>query len=118
MTELFDWDQMSSETMGPGIKRKFLTGDQSTIARFYLAKGAIVSKHSHKNEQFTYILEGALCFWLGDDESEKIVVRKGQVLRIPSGVPHKIEALEDSIDLDVFSPVREDWLSGDDDYFR
>lgn len=88
------------------------------LAHVYIDKGGIVPLHSHENEQFTYILEGALRFWIGEDESEEIVVRAGEVLHIPSHVPHKAEALEDTLDLDVFVPPREDWLSGTDDYLR
>jgi quercetin dioxygenase-like cupin family protein len=84
----------------------------------YLARGCIVPKHSHENEQLTYILEGALHFWLGDDQTEQLVVRAGEVLHIPSNVPHKAEALEDTLDVDVFSPPRQDWLDKTDDYLR
>ncbi len=88
------------------------------LAHVYIDKGGIVPLHSHENEQFTYILEGALRFWIGEDESEEIVVRAGEVLHIPPHVPHKAEALEDTLDLDVFVPPREDWLAGTDDYLR
>ena len=75
-------------------------------------------KHSHENEQFAYVLEGALLFRIGDDQSEVVVVRAGEVLHIPSNVPHSAEALEDTLDLDVFVPPRQDWLTGADDYLR
>jgi quercetin dioxygenase-like cupin family protein len=77
-----------------------------------------VPQHSHDNEQFTYILEGALRFWLGADGSETVDVRAGQVLHIPSNLPHRAEALADTIDLDIFTPIRQDWLDGTDVYFR
>jgi quercetin dioxygenase-like cupin family protein len=77
-----------------------------------------VPRHSHENEQVTYILSGALRFWIGEDESQEVVVRAGEVLHIPANLPHKAEALEDTLDLDVFSPPRQDWLDGTDDYFR
>ena len=72
----------------------------------------------HENEQFTYILEGALRFWIGAEDGEEIVVRAGEVLHIPSNVPHKAVAIEDTLDLDVFVPPRADWLDGTDVYLR
>jgi quercetin dioxygenase-like cupin family protein len=95
-----------------------ITGDQMMIAHVYLAKGAIVPRHDHHNEQISYILEGTLRFWLGDDESEVIDVAAGEVLTIPAHLPHRAEALEDTLDVDVFTPPREDWLSGSDAYLR
>ena len=88
------------------------------LAHVYLKKGCVVPRHSHENEQLTYVLEGALHFWLGEDESEEVVVRAGEVLTIPSNLPHKALALEDTLDVDVFSPPRQDWLSGTDAYLR
>jgi len=88
------------------------------LAHVYLKKGCIVPKHSHENEQLTYILEGALKFKIGDDGAEEIVVSAGEVLLIPSNVPHMAEALEETLDVDVFSPPRQDWLDKKDDYLR
>ena len=88
------------------------------LAHVYLKKGAIVPGHSHENEQLTYILEGALRFWIGADEAEVIDVRAGEVLHIPSNVVHKAEALEDTLDVDIFSPPRQDWLDKTDEYLR
>jgi quercetin dioxygenase-like cupin family protein len=88
------------------------------IAHVYLAKGAIVPRHAHHNEQVTYILEGRLRFWFGESEEEEIEIGAGEVLTIPPHLPHKAEALEDTLDVDVFTPPREDWLSGDDAYLR
>ena len=88
------------------------------LAHVYLQAGSVVPKHSHENEQVTYILEGALRFWIGDDGEEQLDVRAGEVLHIPSNVPHKAEALEDTLDVDVFSPPRQDWLDGTDAYFH
>ena len=112
------WDSIPLEELNPLLRRRLVTGAKGMLAHVYLTKGAIVPRHSHENEQFTYILEGALRFWIGEDESEEIVVRAGEVLHLPSHVPHKAEALEDTLDLDVFVPPREDWLSGTDDYLR
>jgi len=88
------------------------------LAQIYFEKGVVVPKHSHENEQFAYVLEGALLFRIGDDQSQEVVVRAGEVLHIPSNVPHSAEALEATVDLDVFVPPREDWLTGADDYLR
>jgi quercetin dioxygenase-like cupin family protein len=115
---LYRWEDMPKERVTDLLERRLITGDRMMLAHVYLAKGCIVPKHSHENEQLTYILEGALHFWLGDDQTEQLVVRAGEVLHIPSNVPHKAEALEDTLDVDVFSPPRQDWLDKTDDYLR
>ena len=114
----FRWESMPKEAVTDQISRRLVTGDRMMLAHVYLDRGAIVPKHSHHNEQLTYILEGALRFWIGDDGAEEVVVRAGEVLHIPSNVPHKAEALEDTLDVDVFSPPREDWLNHTDSYFH
>ena len=114
----YRWDSMKKERVSDMLERRLITGDRMMLPHVYLKKGCIVPKHSHENEQLTYILEGALKFWIGDDESEEITVRAGEVLLIPSQVPHKAEALEETLDVDVFSPPRQDWLDKKDDYLR
>ena len=114
----FRWDDMPIETVTDAISRRVVTGDRSMVAHVYLDKGAVVPRHSHDNEQFTYILAGALHFWIGEDESHEVDVRAGEILHIPSNVPHKAEALEDTFDVDVFTPPRQDWLDGTDTYFH
>jgi quercetin dioxygenase-like cupin family protein len=114
----FRWEEMPREPVVEGIERRIITGERMMLAHVYLKRGAIVPRHSHDNEQITYILEGALRFWIGEDESEVLDVRAGEVLHIPSNVPHRAEALEDTLDVDVFSPPRQDWLDKTDDYFR
>jgi quercetin dioxygenase-like cupin family protein len=114
----FRWDDMEKEKVTDQIDRRLVTGDRMMLAHVYLKKGAIVPQHSHDNEQITYILEGVLRFWIGADESEVIDLKAGEVMHIPSNVPHKAEALEDTLDVDVFSPPRQDWLDGTDDYFQ
>jgi quercetin dioxygenase-like cupin family protein len=114
----YRWDSMKKERVSDMLERRLITGDRMMLAHVYLKKGCIVPKHSHENEQLTYILEGALKFWMGDDESEEITVHAGEVLLIPSHVPHKAEALEETLDVDVFSPPRQDWLDKKDDYLR
>lgn len=112
------WEDLPREELNATIGRRLITGDSLMIAHVHLAKGAIVPKHSHHNEQITYILEGALRFRLGDDESEVVDVSAGEVLTIPPHVPHTAEALEDTLDVDVFTPPRADWLDGSDAYLR
>jgi quercetin dioxygenase-like cupin family protein len=112
------WDDMPKEAVTEMLDRRLIIGERMMLAHVYLKRGAVVPRHSHDNEQLTYILEGALRFWIGDDESKVIDVRAGEVLCIPSDVPHRAEALEDTLDVDIFSPPRQDWLDKTDDYLR
>ncbi|MBJ6142554.1 cupin domain-containing protein [Hymenobacter sp. BT559] len=112
------WNDMPVDQLSDTIGRRLITGQDMMLAHVYLKKGAIVPRHQHINEQITYILEGALRFHLGDDASEEVIVRAGEVLCIPSNVWHQAEALEDTLDVDVFSPPRQDWLDGSDAYLR
>jgi quercetin dioxygenase-like cupin family protein len=115
---LYRWSDVTEERMKGTITRRLVTGDKMMIAQVMLRKGDEVPWHSHHNEQLTYILSGALRFRLGDESGEELVVRAGEVLVIPSNVPHTAYALEDTLDVDVFSPPREDWLDGTDAYLR
>ncbi len=114
----YRWDDLPREELSSEISRKFVTGDRMMIAHVYLKKGAVVPLHSHENEQLTYILEGTLRFWIGSEDGEVIDVAAGEVLTIPPHVPHKAEALDDVLDVDVFNPPRQDWLDGSDAYLR
>jgi len=115
----YRWDDLPLEELNPTIGRRLVTGERMMIAHVYLQQGAIVPKHEHDNEQLTYILEGTLRLWLGpDDDEEMFDVRAGEVLHIPSHIPHRAEALENTLDVDVFSPPRADWLDGSDAYLR
>jgi len=114
----FNWDSMPKERVTDAISRRLITGDGMMLAHVYLAKDALVPQHSHHNEQLTYILEGALKFWIGADRSQEVVVRAGEVLHIPSNVLHEALALEDTLDVDIFNPPRQDWLDGTDSYFH
>ena len=114
----FRWDEMPKEPVIEGIDRRIINGERMMLTHVYLRRGAVVPRHSHHNEQFTYILEGALRFRVGEGEPEVVDVRAGEVLHIPSNVPHEAEALEDTLDVDIFSPPRQDWLDKTDDYFR
>jgi quercetin dioxygenase-like cupin family protein len=109
------WDAVPLESMSELISRKIVTGEKAMVAQVFLKKDAVVPEHHHESEQITYIMEGALRFEL---EGRSVVVRKGEVLTIPSNVPHRAVALEDTLDLDIFSPIRQDWLTKDDAYLR
>ncbi len=114
----FRWSEIEEEPLSDVLSRKLITGDRMMLAHVYLKKGCVVPRHSHENEQITYILEGGLRFWIGADEAKVIDVMAGEVLHIPSHVPHKAEALADTLDVDIFSPPRQDWLDKTDDYLR
>jgi len=109
------WNTVELENMNPLLQRQLVVGQDIMVARVLMKKGAIVPLHSHHNEQVTYILEGALKFWIDDKE---IVVNAGEVLTIPRNMPHKAEALMDTVDIDVFNPPRADWINKADDYLR
>jgi len=115
MLELRSWDDIEKEKLSETISRQMVWGDKVMAARVFLAKGAVVPRHSHHNEQLTMILSGALKLIFDDRE---VVVGAGQLLLIPGNVPHAAEALEDTLDMDVFSPPREDWIKKDDAYLR
>jgi quercetin dioxygenase-like cupin family protein len=114
----FRWDDIPLEPVTDMLSRKLVTGDRMMLAHIYLKKGAIVPKHSHENEQLTYVLEGTLRFHMGENLEDMVDVHAGEVLHIPSNIPHRAEALEDCLDVDVFSPPRADWLDGTDAYLR
>ena len=109
------WNEIPLETLSATISRKLFTGERMMIAQVFIKKGGVVPTHHHDNEQLSYILEGALEFEL---DGKTFVLRAGEVLYIPSNVPHKATALEDTVDVDVFSPPRQDWLTGQDAYLR
>ena len=113
----YRWDDMPKEQVSDTLDRRLITGDRMMLSHVYLKKGCIVPQHSHENEQLTYILSGALKFWIGEEKREQIV-REGEVLVIPSNVLHMAEALEDTLDVDIFDPPRQDWLDKTDNYLR
>ena len=116
------WDSVPLEELNPLISRRLITSEKMMLAQVYLKRGAIVPAHDHHNEQFTYIISGVLRFWIGEhaDAPGDVYtdVRAGEVLVIPSNVRHRAEALEDTLDVDVFNPPRQDWLDGSDAYIR
>ena len=113
--QLFSWNSVKKEKLNEKLGRKVIHGEKVTLAQIYLAKDAVVPLHHHESEQLSCVLEGAVKFEL---EGTEVVVHQGDVLQIPANAPHAVRALEDSVALDVFSPIRLDWLTGQDDYLR
>jgi quercetin dioxygenase-like cupin family protein len=106
------WDEIALEKVTEMISRKIVSGEREMMAQIYLKRGALVPIHTHESEQMTYILQGALRVQV---DGEEIIVREGEVLHIPSRLPHQAEALEDTLELDVFSPIRAEWLAASDE---
>src|SRR5579863_944724 len=115
LMEHFNWDSVPLEVMSDTISRKVITGEKAMLAQIFVKKGGVVPEHHHESEQMSYVLDGSLKFEL---EGKAVVVHKGEVLLIPSYVPHSAVALEDALSLDIFSPIRKDWLAKDDAYLR
>src|SRR4029079_17116084 len=115
---LHRWEGMPKTELRPDLHRRFIATERVMLAQLYLEPGSVVPYHEHENEQLTYILEGTLRFWLGEDQSEVIDVHAGEVLHTPSWLPHKAEALERTVDVDIFTPPRQDWIDGTDRYFQ
>ncbi len=113
--ELYTWESVQKEQLNPQMWRKVISGQRVMIAQISLAQGGVVPTHQHESEQISYVMEGALKFELNNQE---IIVRAGEVLHIPSNLPHAATAIQDTLSLDVFSPIRADWLIGNDDYLR
>ncbi len=117
---LYGWNEVLKEQLNPKLARQFVSGEQAMFARIELKKGCIVPTHAHPNEQIAYIESGALLFRLGypGEEEQVHTVRAGEVLVIPGNLPHSAEALEDTVDFDLFAPPRKDWIDKDDSYLR
>jgi quercetin dioxygenase-like cupin family protein len=109
---LYRWDEIALEKVTEMVSRKFVTGDRQTLAQIYLKRGAVVPMHTHESEQMTYVLQGTLKLLVAGEE---VTLREGEVLHLASGLPHQVEALDDTFVLDVFSPIRQDWLDGMND---
>jgi quercetin dioxygenase-like cupin family protein len=110
-----NWNEIEVEQVTPLLDRQLMVGTGMMIARLILRKGAIVPLHSHHNEQITYVLEGLLRFQI---DGRQIDVRGGEVLCIPPHMPHEAVAIEDTIDIDIFNPPRQDWIDKSDAYLR
>ncbi len=113
--QVTSWEKIETEKLSDTITRQMLSGEHTTVARIFLARGAYVPRHAHTSEQFSLILDGALKFIF---DGREVIVHAGEMIFIPSNVPHAAQALEDTVDLDIFSPRREDWIRKDDAYLR
>lgn len=112
------WRDVAWERLSDRLDRRMVCGDKIMVTQIRLKKGCIVPLHQHENEQFSYVLKGRLRFWLGSEKGDDVAVGEEEVIFLPSNLPHKVEALEDSLTIDIFSPPRQDWLTGQDDYLR
>jgi len=112
---LISWDRVKKEILSKRISRKVINGEKVALVQVFLAKGAIIPKHQHESEEMGCPLEGSARVEL---EGKEVDIYKGEVMHIPGNVPHSVTALEDSLILYVFSPTRQDWLDGKDDYLR
>jgi quercetin dioxygenase-like cupin family protein len=112
------WDDMPLEKMRGGMSRRYVHSDRMMVAQVNFAKGDSVPAHRHDNEQYTYVLTGALRFLFGEAQEEEVVVGPGEIVFIPSGLLHSASADEDTFELDIFNPPRRDWIDGDDAYMR
>jgi quercetin dioxygenase-like cupin family protein len=113
--QIYQWDHMPAERLNDLISRRIVTGKNAMLATLYLKKGADIPEHRHESEQISYVVSGALRFKVNGEE---LTLRAGQTMVIPSNVPHEVYAEEDTVDMDVFSPIRTDWLDGSDQYLR
>src|SRR5436190_16528625 len=111
----YRWDDVPPESVSSSVVRRYVTADRVTVARFALAAGGVVPRHAHANEQVSCVLSGAVRFQF---DGQELIARAGDVVAIPGGAPHAVDVLEDAVVIDVFSPIRQDWLDKTDDYFR
>ncbi|HLB92037.1 MAG TPA: cupin domain-containing protein [Terriglobales bacterium] len=109
------WNSVPVDELNPLLGLHYVVGQNIMLARVLLKKGCLVPEHSHPNEQLTFVLEGALKFWI---DGQEIVVNAGEVLTIPPNMPHRAEALADTVDFDIFSPPRADWMNKTNSYLR
>ena len=115
---LLPWDEVPLETVNPMMQRRVITGELMTVARIYFKDGFHVPKHQHHNEQITQVISGTLRFRFGDDGEEEMDVGPGGVVVIPANIPHEALCVGDVEEMDMWSPRRDDWLDGSDDYLR
>jgi len=109
------WSEIPNEPITPFVNRRYISGDRMTLARFELKSGGIIARHAHEQEQVTNVLSGRLKFLV---DGQEIIVGPGEVAQIPSWIAHEVHVLEDATVIDVFSPIRQDWIDKTDDYFR
>ena len=115
---LYNWDEVRREPMRGSISRRVIATERMTVGQIFLEKGDVVPRHSHENEQLTYVITGALQFWFGDADEQEVLVRAGHLVVIPAGLPHRALAVETTFEIDIFNPPRKDWQDGSDAYLR
>jgi quercetin dioxygenase-like cupin family protein len=115
---LHRWKDIPREQLNPLIARQMITGERLMVTHIHLEAGAVVPRHQHENEQASYLLAGSMRFWLGDDDQQVIEIAAGEVLVIPSNLPHRALTLTTTLSIDIFTPPRQDWLDGTDGYLR
>jgi quercetin dioxygenase-like cupin family protein len=113
-----DWESVELETVNPSMVRRVVTGEGMTVAKIWFKDGFLVPQHSHVHEQITQVIKGKMRFWFGADRAEEVDVGPGGVVVIPSGVPHEALCIGDVEEMDMWTPRRDDWLDGTDDYLR
>ena len=113
-----NWDEIPLETVNPSMKRRIVTGEKMTVARIYFEDGFVVPMHSHENEQITQVIRGRMHFVFGEDRSREMDLGPGDVVVIPAHLPHEATMIGEVEEMDMWSPRREDWLDGSDDYLR
>lgn len=115
---LVDWDEVEVETVNPAMQRQVVTGERMTVARIWFKSGFRVPLHSHEHEQITQVVRGRMRFHFGADRSETLEIGAGQLVVIPPHLPHEALCIGDVEEIDMWSPRRDDWLDGTDDYLR
>ena len=113
-----NWNEIPLETVNPSMKRRIVTGEKMTVARIYFEDGFVVPMHSHENEQITQVIRGRMHFVFGEDRSREMELGPGDVVVIPAHLPHEATMIGEVEEMDMWSPRREDWLDGSDDYLR
>ena len=111
----FDWNQVAQENLNQNLSRKFVNGEKIMVAQLFLKQGCLIPEHSHESEQMCFVVTGCLKFML---EGKELIIRGNELLNIPSRITHSVEALEDTLTYDIFSPIRQDWIEGNDAYLR
>ena len=114
----YRWSERPCETILGGVTRRFIASDRMMIGEVRLRRGDLVPLHAHPNEQFTFVVEGAMRFWCGEADEHGRVVRSGEVIVIPANLPHRAQVLEDTLEYDIFNPPRNDWLDAGDPLLR
>ena len=118
MLKKINWAAIPTEQVAPGMERKILSGDKMMIAKMKFKDGFLVPLHSHENEQITQVISGTIRFWFGENKDQIVDLHSGDMIVIPSNLPHAALMVGDVEEIDSWAPPRKDWLDGTDDYLR